>query len=248
MTQERLAFASDYDGTLVRGVDTIQPQDVEAIKRFQLEGGLFGACSGRALNCVQEPAQVNGLDLDFIVASTGGVVIVKDKLVDAHPLDREALRQLVSDYGQTRIGLQTMERFLVNFELTSPNQTRADSLEAVIEREDVFAVSLNFNDERLALEAAKIISQSSGGVLDAFQNVGGVDVVAHGCSKGAGLTTVREALGVDLLGGIGDSYNDVALLDAADKAYTFVNAPSEVQAHATRLVASVAQALEDFAA
>lgn len=90
-----IAFASDYDGTLVHGVDAIQGTDVMAIKRFQDGGGLFGACSGWALNCILEPADKNGLNLDFKVASSGALVLSKGKIVEGHPMGAHTLIRLL---------------------------------------------------------------------------------------------------------------------------------------------------------
>ena len=87
-----------------------------------------------------------------------------------------------------------------------------------------------------------------GGSIEGFQNLGSVDVVAKGCSKGAGVSVVREALGLSCMVGIGDSYNDLALLKAADVSYTFHSSPQEVRDVATYVVEDLAEALEHFMA
>lgn len=239
-----VAFASDYDGTLVRGVDIMHADDVAAIKRFQESGGLFGACSGRALNCILEPADKNDLTLDFIVASSGAFVLCKNQVVESHPMGTREFMRLLGAFPQVATGLQTPTRMVVNFGPTSPNQTKVDSFDAPL-GEVVYAVSLNFGDEVAAAAGARFIREEFGGELQAFQNVGSVDVVTRGCSKGQGLATVRKALAPDILAGIGDSYNDIPLLDASDMSYTFESSPEEVRRRAKRLVGSVAEALED---
>lgn len=248
-TKQRVAFASDYDGTLVEGVDRMRPEDVAAIRRFQQAGGLFGACSGRALNCVLEPAEKNAFDLDFIVASTGSVIVIGGKVVESHPLADDVARGLVSEFRGERMGLHALSRFVVNFGPTSPNQTKVDSLEDFLDgrrNEQVYAMSVNFGDEGKAQEAVRRVSGRFGASVMAFQNVGSIDIVPLGCSKGRGLRTARDLLGADLMGGIGDSYNDIPLLLAADVAYTFHTSPLEVRRQADVLVDSVADAVGDF--
>ena len=48
------------------------------------------------------------------------------------------------------------------------------------------------------------------------------------------------------MAGMGDSYNDLPMLEAADVSYTFPKAPAVVQDEATCVLDSIAAALEDF--
>ena len=45
--------------------------------------------------------------------------------------------------------------------------------------------------------------------------------------------------------GIGDSLNDLPLIEAADVSYTFPYAPEEVQKKVTKVVKNIVEALED---
>ncbi len=45
--------------------------------------------------------------------------------------------------------------------------------------------------------------------------------------------------------GIGDSMNDLPLIDASDVSYTFPYAPKEVQERVTKVVPTIVEALED---
>jgi hypothetical protein len=55
-----------------------------------------------------------------------------------------------------------------------------------------------------------------------------------------------KALGVNVVAGAGDSYNDLPLLTAADVSYTFHTSPAQVRAAATNTVADLAEALGHF--
>ena len=56
---------------------------------------------------------------------------------------------------------------------------------------------------------------------------------------------MRETYGEIKLYGIGDSINDLPLLEASDVSYTFPYAPKEVQEKATKVVETIVDALED---
>jgi hypothetical protein len=110
----------------------------------------------------------------------------------------------------------------------------------------VQVVSLGFGTQERAARFVAGVGELLGGRVSAFQNLDSVDVVPTGCSKGAGLAVARERLGLGLVGGIGDSFNDLPLLDEADVAYTFNCAPEAVQEGADVLVDDVAGALVDL--
>jgi phosphoserine phosphatase len=56
---------------------------------------------------------------------------------------------------------------------------------------------------------------------------------------------MRETYGDIRLYGIGDSINDLPLLEASDVSYTFPYAPEAVQKKATKVVETIVDALED---
>ena len=112
---------------------------------------------------------------------------------------------------------------------------------------DIFGLSLEFGtDAQAARMACEDINKRYAGRLAGFQNLGSVDVVAYGCSKGTGVEVVRKALGVSVVAGAGDSYNDLPLLTAADVSYTFHTSPAQVRAAATHTVEDLAEALGHF--
>ena len=76
-----------------------------------------------------------------------------------------------------------------------------------------------------------------------------IDIAPKGCSKGEGVQFLREYMrheyGEIRLYGIGDSMNDLPLIEASDVSYTFPYAPKELQDRVTRVVPTIVEALED---
>ena len=73
-------IASDFDGTFVRS-ETVNPVDVEAVKRWQAAGNLFGIATGRWCNSILEtaPKYLEGQLLpDFYICGGGSVVCDRD--------------------------------------------------------------------------------------------------------------------------------------------------------------------------
>jgi hydroxymethylpyrimidine pyrophosphatase-like HAD family hydrolase len=100
-------------------------------------------------------------------------------------------------------------------------------------------------------EAARVsawINERFGDAVNAFQNVQEVDIAPLGCTKGKGVLMLKEYMkekyGEITLYGIGDSINDLPLLEAADVSYTFPYAPQCVQDKATLVVPTIVDALK----
>ena len=110
----------------------------------------------------------------------------------------------------------------------------------------LYGVAFRLLTERLARHLCSRINREMGDVVQAYQNTLSVDVVPAGCSKASGLATVRRELGVTVLGAMGDSYNDIPMLAAADRGYTFPDAPEAVRAAEGATASSVAEALDDM--
>lgn len=248
------AFASDFDGTLCQsdwntGEQHFDPRNLEAIRRYQEAGGLFGICTGRPLGSVLESLE-GILQLDFYIVTTGSVVLDRDlnKLWE-RTIPRDVAQELFDRYASpTSVMLAvTDERFVSLRDRMGNDLPVAASLAEV--PGDLLDISIECHaDQDAARCICEDLNARFGNVVTGFQNLGSVDVVPRGCSKGAGVEVIRRALDVDAVAGIGDSFNDLPLLQAADVAYTFVESPEEVRSAADVVVRTLAEAVEDFRA
>ncbi|RGU50083.1 hypothetical protein DWW58_07835 [Olsenella sp. AF16-14LB] len=266
----RKAMASDFDGTLFFGIGgrvhplhRFLPRDLAAIEEFRVEGGLFGVCTGRPLGAVLDDAG-NALSFDFAVTSSGACVSdAEGNTLFSREIPNDDVRAVLDvAHGQTSRPsfLAVKSGYLVLGESSIPGLPKAFlkrlrvvssvdealSVEPGERGESVQVVSLGFASQERAASFVAGVGERLGGRVAAFQNLNSVDVVPAGCSKGTGLAIARERFGLGLVGGIGDSFNDLPLLGEADVAYTFNRAPEVVRAGADVLVDDVAEALADF--
>lgn len=252
MAARGTAMASDFDGTLcwsdwTTGEVHFDPANLEAVRRYQHEGGLFGICTGRPLQSVLETLE-GILDLDFYIVTTGAQVLDADcNLLHERHIPRDVAQELFDGFESpscTMIAVTEDEFVSVARPMPSLLPMVA-SLDEV--RGELLGVSLEYMGDREAAHKACLqINSRFADVVEGFQNLGSVDVVPVGCSKGSGVRIVCEALGVQTIAGIGDSYNDLPLLNAADVAYTFHESPAEVRDAADVVVHTLAEALAHF--
>lgn len=246
------AIASDYDGTLCQsnwetGEEHFDPAVLQAVRDYQAAGGLFGICTGRPLYMVVE--SLKGIvDLDFYIASTGAQVADKSlaPLVE-RTLDRDVAQQVFERFvsDETDFTVVTDSAFYSIGAEFAPHVPTLDTLAEVEGK--LFQASLECHgNEPLAKAMCAELNERFGHAVAGYQNLGSVDVVARGCSKGSGVRMVREALGLDCVAGIGDSYNDLPLLSTADVSYTFCASPAEVCDASTHVVTDLAEAIYHF--
>ncbi len=220
---ERKAFASDFDGTLFFGnkEEQIAKQDIEAIESFQKAGHLFGFCTGRPYAGISPYFQ--HVKPDFCITSSGALITDKDGNILFEKEISSEVAEKILDYVERTYRIE-------GFLHTGRNHMIHD-------------VSFRFADEDEAEEAAEEINRRFGTYVEAFRNVEFIDIVPLGCSKGAGLRYIRDHLDAKETYGIGDSMNDLPLMNAAQHSFTFRTSPERLQKAAEHVVSSVNEAI-----
>ena len=245
-----VGFASDIDGTLVRvPAAGVGRRDREAIRRFQAAGGLFGVNTGRNLEGMLRalPAR-SGVACDYAVLCTGACVLGRGGVpLFEHRLPNDVVAEILGRHvPRACVALVVADRYWTTSRLAGAARlvtpfAYAESLADV--PEPVFGLSLLLPTEGAARRVAASIRRELSAVASCHLNRTSVDVVGAGCSKATGLAVVRREMGLRSVATIGDSHNDLPMLEAADVGFTFCNAPATVRAAATHTVASVAEAL-----
>lgn len=251
-------FASDFDGTLHFWGESedylVRPRDTEAILEFQAAGGLFGVCTGRPLLALTnqiDNAPGIGFSFDFYIATTGAAIWDRDRQViwnKTIPREvAEELYELCAPFATTPV-----QAFVCAGEdYWTHGSTEEWPVRHFGSFDDIAGPFYGFAMENesieVAQEAAAMVNERYAGICQAYVNLASIDVVPAGCSKGTGLRKAARHFGADVTGGMGDSFNDLPLLEAVDVAYTFDSSEPQVQRAADVLVADAAEAVRDFA-
>ena len=250
---KKKVFASDFDGTLYfyKADVKLPPESVEKIREYQAAGHLFGLCTGRQVGGLT-PFITGFVEPDFFITSSGANIVdrnyqpIRKRGVDRGTADAIVKEMLPRGY---RLTLDIEGDICVFAEMDYPGKyyviTGVDGApEGLIHQVSIHTESL---DEAAAVSAE--INRRWGDQVEAFQNVIEIDVAPRGCSKGEGVRFLREYLkdrfGDFTLYGIGDSVNDLPLIEASDVSYTFPYAPEALQKRAAKVVGTICDALED---
>ena len=249
-------FASDFDGTLyfykgATEAERLPPVSVETIRRYQAAGHLFGLCTGRQVGGLT-PFIGGILAPDFYITSSGANIVDRElKPILKRGVDRGVADALIRAYHPKgyRMTLDIEGDICVFSKMDYPGFYYVisgvdDAPEGLIHQVSIHTESL---DDAAAIVAT--VNERFGDQVQAFQNVVEVDIAPRGCSKGKGVAYLRDYMkqhwGEVRLYGIGDSMNDLPLLEAADVSYTFPYAPEIVQKRATKVVPTIVDALLD---
>ena len=246
-------FASDFDGTLyfykAADPDKLPAANVEAIRRYQQAGNIFGLCTGRQVGGLT-PFIKGLVEPDFYITSSGANIVDRSLApIFKRGVDRQVADALVRELNPKgyRLTLDIEGDICVFAKMDYPGFYYVisgvdDAPEGLIHQVSVHTESL----EDAAAVAASVNARY-GDYVQAFQNVIEVDIAPKGCSKGKGVSRLRKyyrgQFGDIRLYGIGDSINDLPLLEAADVSYTFPYAPKEVQDAADFVFPTIIDAL-----
>ena len=244
-------FASDFDGTLyIHGkTPPIAPASIQVIRRFQREGGLFGLCTGRPL--VGVSSFLEEIRPDFIIASSGACIVLGDTPLFQKGISREVADTITGELLPK--GYQMMfcagEHICFFTPMDLPFEHLVVSRLTDAPEGLLYQVSIHTDSQEEAARIIEDLLHRFGDEIEAFQNITNIDIAPKGCSKGAGYRLLGEHLeklhGRCQLYGIGDDLNDLPLLTASDVSYAFPYSPPLLRRKATKVVDTIAQALED---
>lgn len=244
-------LACDFDGTLY--IDgKVRPGDRAAIDRFRAEGNKVGLCSGRWPGDNFKSVLKHAGGLDFYIICSGALILDGNmQVMEEHPafsgklgpfLELCRSRGLAPAFGGTGRAFQIegMAQWVES------GDTVLSQEEFLARNEKLYAICVRGESEAQAREVTDLLNarQTETGLV-AYQNRVMVDVAPVGCSKGEGLRAIRKRYGLDgPVACIGDSFNDIPMLESTPFSYTFRNSPKEVRDRAAYLVDSVQEAVE----
>ncbi len=256
MNAPRALLALDLDGTLLRHDGTIDPRDVDAVKRAMNAGVAVTIATGRVSTGTVPTARVLGLE-HTLVCADGGL------LVD--PATGARLEQTAIDVNVARDAVAAFERhamlpFVLLHDALHGDERGAhlrDYVKVWTEqmhfhpefaganawhRDGDIAFTFALGPEASARAVHEHLSESHRDRLDVVSfkasRIDGQWAVLTrpaGCTKGAALARVATRLGIanEHTAVVGDQFNDVPMFRWAKRSFVMGQAPEAVRREAT---------------
>lgn len=247
---------SDVDKTLYFSTEEppIRDFDRKKVEEFQKAGHLFGICTGRSFSGVKELIEDYGLKFDFMILSSGAIIIDQNFNYIKHiTLKRDEIQKLIED---------TKDK-VIRFSLTNTDniffysgKRRFEPSETVLnfnEFNEVFgnefeSFSLKFNNVENLKKVSKLLDEKYCNIFTHHQNVDSLDISPLGCSKGNAIKELQAFFNINEndVNAIGDSFNDISMFNAVKHSYTFNNSDFKVQKEAKKLVDSIGECITNI--
>lgn len=234
-------LATDYDGTLKFG-DSVQEKDVKAIQEWRKAGNLFAIVTGRSKESISQELEEKGIEVDYFVTNNGGMVFDnKGEVLLETTLDNLAaidlmyasheIPEIVSYTVNDGVNRHKVEVH-TNYEDHRYARLKPDWTEEEIMDSGRFAqIVYSCATPEDAQILAENVNLHFGDIVTAFANNFVVDIVSKGINKATGIDFVSAYASVndEDVYCIGDSHNDVPMLEAYDNSAVVSMAYDEVK-------------------
>lgn len=237
----------DIDGTLTEPGTNIPPQSaLEAIQTARNNGHYVFLCTGRSLGMLQSLLQY---DFDGVVASSGGYILCKGKVIHDSPMEKEQQLRLTESLKKNGI-YQTLEtldgsytedslkEFLLahadeegNSELLRwRRQIEAElNIRSIEEYKNqlVYKIVIMFQSRNQIEKVKEELGDEFHYVVQDMDQNGFVngEILSSTNDKGKGVRIVCEALGIPVEDsiGFGDSINDIEMMETTGLSICMAN-------------------------
>lgn len=266
-------IAVDMDGTLLKDNKEVSDINKEAIRRACESGVKVVVCTGRIFTSAKAYAKIIG-SLAPIIASNGAYIREKDKneVVYEKTLEKENLVKVVNlakeggfyPHIYTTNTIYTEKLIFSSKNYATWNESLAEKDRVIIEIVDdlneviesnryqfIKAVVMGDDVDKLNLLRKKISEEVEVSIMSSVHN--NFEVTAFGTSKGDGVRRLAEFYGItkDEVICIGDSENDISMIEYAGMGVAMENAPQYIKDKANYVTDSneddgVASVIEKF--
>ena len=208
-------IASDYDGTLNHG--GIDDKKRNAIKEWREKGNKFGIVSGRITDDLLRIYKKDKLELDFLLACNGAVILTTDgKILKEDRIDGDILKPILDfifSLGADWAAIQSDRSYIID---ENDNDRLPDEFtrKTLPNLKYFNQVSTILEDEEEALMVTNAIKEQFGDKLNPLQNGRCIDIVSVTMNKAQGLYNYLELIGgkyEDMIT-VGDNINDTHMI------------------------------------
>ena len=238
-------ICSDHDGTVAEWGELLQV-NIEAIKYFQDNGGIFTVATGRRHDFVVE--KYAGIIKPHVPAIIGNGTmlydITDDKIIfkDFMTTDDYGAMFDAFEHAQNAIRFRIeLENETLWFEI---GETLLEDIKAALKGREVskFVIEFKGEDVDKTLELQKLLTDKYGDrytIVRAWPT--GLEFFSKTGSKGDCVSRVKQIikdkLGIEIhtVIGMGDFENDISLIKTADIGVAMGNAPMHVKEHADKI-------------
>ena len=251
---------SDLDGTLIYG-DHATPftqKNFEKMEELRKQGHLVALCTGRNNIDIQPALKAVNIPYDYLVLCNGGYIVdsegnvICSKLIKQN-LACEMLKEFKKEEQLVTYYCDTKKQIVKNSEgiFMLDDSTELKKTDHWLDPSaDVAIIGINQEDRQvdfLEPYASHVLKKYENDI-SWFYNTCFIDIMAKNISKGDGVKDLCQYLNITLENAyvIGDSFNDISMIQVAGHGYTFNRSVKEVKTYASHLVDYVYEVIDEM--
>lgn len=236
-----ILLLSDLDGTLLNEKKEIPPVNLEAIRYFQRQGGLFSIATGRCPMAARPIAEAAGVNCPAVTLNGAAIFDYAAGRVTVSRHLPPAFRTLAWAVSLRfpRVAIQVYEGSSVYEAVTNRITERLFAVEGV-PRTMVTVEMLPSKGNKLLFGASHeelrdvrefLKTQDMSGMYGMFTEDCYYELLPSHTNKGEGARAVADSFGIPMerVAAMGDYYNDIDMLKAVGYPVTAANAPDDVR-------------------
>jgi len=252
---------SDLDGTLIRHGQSISQKNIDMMKELKRQGHLIVLCTGRNIMEIKHVTEHIDFPFDYLILNNGGHILdnhfvtiyekVIDKQVGIDILKHTtAYARLWSYFCDGHVNYGYKNGVCIDHGIENAPIIDIDFKQAYMNVDHFQIISFHQDDEGITLckKCVQYIKKNYENFVEVCFNKHNVDVVPVACTKSTGMKTLLSLIHekIDEIYAVGDSYNDISMIQQSDCGYTFDYADEEVKNEAKHHVHFVYEVIEDM--
>ncbi len=232
----------------------ITKENLDAVNKWQVEGNLFIITTGRHKKSIIEQMENFSLKPDYYICNNGAVILDKEKNIIfskciSNQMIEEIIEYICENYENSFeiIEKERTIKIMNNRGIDNHNPTDIILDRAHISSiKDVVQLHKKFDKEERVAELVIDLNTKFRSSLAAYANVLNVDIVANGMNKSTGIDFIcREISNVDDILVIGDSYNDIEMVQKYN-GFTVEHGNEDIKKIAREIFFDVASLLKKY--
>lgn len=242
------AIFIDLDGTLLNEMRTVNEMDIGAIKEAEKSGIEVIITTGRSRKDASEIREILGATR-YIISSNGSEIYdaEKNKIIYNSPIKKETLIQIynIAKQNKLKLSINTDSQLYINKLTYSDEKDKLISdnqMKEYIKSKEIVQISLSNNEKDIMKKIKTEISQfkdikienQSLGLIDGCEKKSKMyfcDIINQYNNKANSIKILCEYLNIDLneIAAIGDSPNDILMLELAKDKVAMGNGTNEIK-------------------
>ncbi len=255
-------FVSDVDGTLykkdINGLKGCSKENVVAIKKWIEKGNMFAVATARHVGCYEElTEQLEGIKVNYIGDNGASLVFLdgtfKQTVIEAkyyievcNYMEEHQFDGTVFLNHNNKLYLSSYNKYPLHKKIDFLEGRECLSFNTLLKQEAINKFTMIVNPKYIQKIKEELKIKYDGKLQIVNSDFDNLDFGALNTSKGKGVLTLMQKYNIDKdnLITIGDSENDISMLQVTKHSYAMKSADKQIQEEASYCVSSVAEAIE----